>query len=240
MKLRVQGPDALSFLERVCANRIDRPVGTVVYTAMLTPARRDPLRPHGDAPRRGRLHGRDRRRLGHARPRVAPRAGARRRAGADLRRLEPLVRASGLWGPRARDILGGRHRRRRLERRDPVHDRRARSRSARCRCSRSGSATSGELGWELYGPIEMGAARLGRCCGRPAATHGLIAAGPRRVRLAPPGEGLPPLGPGHPHRVRPARRRASGSPSGGTRTSRAGRRSSAIRERGSREAAGPR
>ena len=37
MKLRVQGPDALSFLERVCANRIDRPVGTVVYTAMLTP-----------------------------------------------------------------------------------------------------------------------------------------------------------------------------------------------------------
>jgi glycine cleavage system T protein len=38
VKLRVQGPDAVSFLERVCANRIDRPVGSVVYTAMLTPA----------------------------------------------------------------------------------------------------------------------------------------------------------------------------------------------------------
>ena len=37
VKIRVQGPDALAFLERVCANRIDRPVGTVVYTAMLTP-----------------------------------------------------------------------------------------------------------------------------------------------------------------------------------------------------------
>ena len=38
VKIRVQGPDALAFLERVCANRIDRPVGTVVYTAMLTPS----------------------------------------------------------------------------------------------------------------------------------------------------------------------------------------------------------
>jgi dimethylglycine oxidase len=38
VKLRVQGPDALPFLERVCANRIDRPVGSVVYTAMLTPS----------------------------------------------------------------------------------------------------------------------------------------------------------------------------------------------------------
>src|SRR6185295_17605852 len=37
VKLRVQGPDALAFLERVCANRIDKPVGSVVYTAMLTP-----------------------------------------------------------------------------------------------------------------------------------------------------------------------------------------------------------
>jgi glycine cleavage system T protein len=37
VKLRVQGSDAVSFLERVCANRIDRAVGSVVYTAMLTP-----------------------------------------------------------------------------------------------------------------------------------------------------------------------------------------------------------
>jgi glycine cleavage system aminomethyltransferase T len=37
VKLHVSGPDALAFLERVCANRIGRPVGSVVYTAMLTP-----------------------------------------------------------------------------------------------------------------------------------------------------------------------------------------------------------
>ena len=34
-KLEVRGPDALAFLERLCANRIDRPVGTVVYTQLL-------------------------------------------------------------------------------------------------------------------------------------------------------------------------------------------------------------
>lgn len=36
-KFDVTGPDALAFLERVFANRIDRPVGSIVYTAALTP-----------------------------------------------------------------------------------------------------------------------------------------------------------------------------------------------------------
>jgi glycine cleavage system aminomethyltransferase T/glycine/D-amino acid oxidase-like deaminating enzyme len=34
-KLEVSGPGALAFLERMCGNRIDRPVGTVVYTQLL-------------------------------------------------------------------------------------------------------------------------------------------------------------------------------------------------------------
>jgi glycine cleavage system aminomethyltransferase T/glycine/D-amino acid oxidase-like deaminating enzyme len=34
-KLEVLGPGALAFLERMCANRIDRPIGTVVYTQLL-------------------------------------------------------------------------------------------------------------------------------------------------------------------------------------------------------------
>jgi 4-methylaminobutanoate oxidase (formaldehyde-forming) len=34
-KLEVLGPGALAFLERLCANRIDRPVGTIVYTQLL-------------------------------------------------------------------------------------------------------------------------------------------------------------------------------------------------------------
>jgi glycine cleavage system T protein len=34
-KLEVVGPGALAFLERLCANRIDRPVGSLVYTQLL-------------------------------------------------------------------------------------------------------------------------------------------------------------------------------------------------------------
>ena len=34
-KLEVLGPGALAFLERLCANRIDRPVGALVYTQLL-------------------------------------------------------------------------------------------------------------------------------------------------------------------------------------------------------------
>jgi glycine cleavage system aminomethyltransferase T/glycine/D-amino acid oxidase-like deaminating enzyme len=34
-KLEVLGPGALEFLERMCANRIDRPVGSIVYTQLL-------------------------------------------------------------------------------------------------------------------------------------------------------------------------------------------------------------
>jgi glycine cleavage system aminomethyltransferase T/glycine/D-amino acid oxidase-like deaminating enzyme len=37
-KLEVLGPGALAFLERLCANRIDRPVGTIVYTQLLNRA----------------------------------------------------------------------------------------------------------------------------------------------------------------------------------------------------------
>ena len=34
-KLEVSGPGALAFLERMCANRIDRPIGSLVYTQLL-------------------------------------------------------------------------------------------------------------------------------------------------------------------------------------------------------------
>jgi 4-methylaminobutanoate oxidase (formaldehyde-forming) len=36
-KIEVRGPGALSFLDHVCANNIDQPVGTVVYTQCLNP-----------------------------------------------------------------------------------------------------------------------------------------------------------------------------------------------------------
>ena len=36
-KLDVSGPGALAFMERITANRMDRPVGAITYTSMLTP-----------------------------------------------------------------------------------------------------------------------------------------------------------------------------------------------------------
>ena len=36
-KIEVRGPGALQFLQMMCANNIDRPVGAVVYTQMLNP-----------------------------------------------------------------------------------------------------------------------------------------------------------------------------------------------------------
>jgi 4-methylaminobutanoate oxidase (formaldehyde-forming) len=36
-KIEIAGPGALGFLERVCANRIERPVGSIVYTQLLDP-----------------------------------------------------------------------------------------------------------------------------------------------------------------------------------------------------------
>ena len=47
-KLEVAGPGATAFLERMCANDIDRPVGSIVYTQLLEPPRRDRGRPDGD------------------------------------------------------------------------------------------------------------------------------------------------------------------------------------------------
>ena len=36
-KFRISGRKSLSFLEYICSNKIDRPVGTIIYTSMLTP-----------------------------------------------------------------------------------------------------------------------------------------------------------------------------------------------------------
>jgi glycine cleavage system T protein len=35
--IEIGGPGSLAFLERLCANKIDRPVGRVIYTSLLTP-----------------------------------------------------------------------------------------------------------------------------------------------------------------------------------------------------------
>ena len=174
VKLRVEGTGALAFLERICANRIERPVGTVVYTAMLTP--RGGIRCDLTVTRLDEdlflvvtgggsgMHD-----LAWIRAQVRERE--------DVRILDVTTRSFclGLWGPRARDIL------QRVSA-DDVSD-------AAIPYMTGGSidvgevpafaqriSYVGELGYELYGPMEMGA-RLWDTLWTAGRDDGLIAAG---------------------------------------------------------------
>ena len=75
-KVEVEGAGAVDWLNRVCASEMDRPVGRIVYTTVLTHGRRRRLRPHRDARGRGSLPRRHRRRLGPARRRLAATASS--------------------------------------------------------------------------------------------------------------------------------------------------------------------
>ncbi|HJX08528.1 MAG TPA: FAD-dependent oxidoreductase [Actinomycetota bacterium] len=174
VKLRVQGPDALAFLERVCANRIDRPVGTVVYTAMLT--RRGSIRCDLTVTRHADdvflvvtgggsgMHD-----LAWLRAQV--------RDGERVRIFDGSSRSFvlGLFGPKARDVLAAASAAdvgneaipymtgREIEIGEvPVFAQRI--------------SYVGELGWELYGPFEMGG-RVWDLLWEAGREHGLIAAG---------------------------------------------------------------
>ncbi len=147
-KIAVNGPGALGLLQRVCANDLDRPVGSVVYGQFLDP-------------RGGMLADVTVTRLAAESFRVVTGAGA---VAADLGWLEsnrldddpPLAIADdsaawaclGLWGPSAREVLG-----RVVD--EPVDD--AALPLRRARPIRVGPAPvlasrisyAGELGWEL-------------------------------------------------------------------------------------------
>jgi len=174
-KFDVTGPDALAYLERVFANRIDRPVGSVVYTAALT--RRGGIRLDLTVTRK------DRNRF-----RVVTGGGSGHHDEAFLRsqiRDEERVRitvrtgslfALGLWGPRAREVLSA------------VTDVDLSNEAfpyLTARYLSIGEVTpvwaqrisyAGELGWELYGQIAMGQ-RAWDVLWEAGREHGLIAAG---------------------------------------------------------------
>jgi glycine cleavage system aminomethyltransferase T/glycine/D-amino acid oxidase-like deaminating enzyme len=154
-KFDVTGSDALDYLERICANRIDRPVGTIVYTAMLSPSggiRCDltVTRKDEDRFRIVTGGGSGQHDLAWLRAQIS-----------DGERVTIAVRtgslfALGLWGPRARDILRAvtdvdvsneafpymTARYLNIGEVDPVWAQRI--------------SYAGELGWELYGQIAMG------------------------------------------------------------------------------------
>ncbi len=177
-KLEIAGPGAVAFLERMCANEIDRPVGSIVYTQLLD--------------RRGGIQAdlTVTRLAGDAFMLVTGTAFANHDA-AWLRRHLPEdgtvtlrdVTSSrvcfGLWGPRARDILGS------LTRDDLSNEGfpflTAREITVGAVPLLALRVTYvGELGWELYAPAEYGRT-LWTTLWEAGMPHGMVAAGYRAI-----------------------------------------------------------
>ncbi len=177
-KLEISGPGALAFLERMCANRIDREIGSIIYTQLLdggggiqadlTVTRLAPstfmlvtgtaFGNHDAAWLRSHL----------------PDDGS-----VMIRDITAGRVCFGLWGPRARDILS-------FVTRDDVSDDgfpflTAREISVGYVPVLALRVTYvGELGWELYAHAEYGRSLWDTlwAAGRP---HGMLAAGYRAI-----------------------------------------------------------
>ncbi len=171
----VTGPGALDVVQRVAMRQMDVAIGRVVYTPLLTPQRRLQARPDDHAPRRADVPRRHRRRLRDVRPQVVRRPPARGRLGAQIHDQTSAWCTLGLWGPRARDILAS------VTSDDVSHEGFP---FARCRTIEVGPlpvlasriSYVGDLGWELYVPIEQGA-RLWDILIEAGAPHGIVPAG---------------------------------------------------------------
>jgi 4-methylaminobutanoate oxidase (formaldehyde-forming) len=150
-KLEVLGPGALAFLERLCANKIDRPVGTIVYTQLLNA--RGGIEADLSVTRRaddrfllvtGTAFGtHDRAWL----DRNAPRDGS-----VYVNDVTSAYACLCLWGPRARDVL-------QPLTKTPLDFKYMSSREisvGNIPVTASRVTYVGELGWELYCPSEYG------------------------------------------------------------------------------------
>ena len=199
VKIQVSGPGALGYLQRLTASDLDRPVGKVTYTTLLDE-------------RGGILADLTVTRTAETEFLMVDGAGTGLRTIGRVRDLAPAdgsvvvsdVSSAwcciGMWGPAAQAVM------------DSVSE--APVTFGRFNAGRVTIAGVpalalrvsyvGEHGWEIYAPTEY-ALRLWDVAlgGRPAAWDRPDRAG--RAGHAPPREGLPPLGPGHPQRIRPVR-----------------------------------
>lgn len=173
-KIEVTGAGALDFLQRIAANRVDRPVGTVIYTALLnsrggiaadlTVTR---LAPDRFMVLTGAAAGmRDLAWISrHARDEVAVQISDVTSAWCGL----------GLWGPEAREILQGVCSDDLTNRGFPYFTaRRIQIGSIPALALRISYV--GELGWEIYAPTEFGL-RLWDTLWEAGRPHGLVALG---------------------------------------------------------------
>ena len=174
-KFDVEGPDAEAFLERICANRIGRPPGTIVYTAMLTTRggiRCDLTVTREDEQRfrvvTGGVSGQHDLSWLRSQLRDGERVTITDRTGSTF--------VLGLWGPRARAILE------RVTDADvsnqafPYMTARYLDVGEVGRVWAQRISYVGELGWELYGDFAMGD-RAWDLLWEAGRDHGLIAAG---------------------------------------------------------------
>jgi glycine cleavage system aminomethyltransferase T/glycine/D-amino acid oxidase-like deaminating enzyme len=170
-RIVVSGPGACAFLERMTTNRVDRPVGSVVYTLLL----------QGDGGIRSDL---TIARLGPAKFQV----GANGPLDLDwLLRHAPddgsvHVAATtagtcciGLWGPKARDVVAS------LTVDDVSNEafgyfRARRTFLGQVPVTALRLSYVGELGWEIYAPADMGR-KLWDTLWEAGQVHGIIAAG---------------------------------------------------------------
>jgi glycine cleavage system aminomethyltransferase T/glycine/D-amino acid oxidase-like deaminating enzyme len=172
-KIEVSGPGAAELLERLCDNRVAREVGRITYTQMLNP--RGGIECDFTVSRlaedrfgivTGTAFGR------HDLAWIAKHAGD----GARVDDVTSRWACAGLWGPKARDVLAavttddldfGYMSWRELTVGDvPVRALRV--------------TYVGELGWELYCPMEYGSA-LWRTLWEAGQPHGLVAGGYRAI-----------------------------------------------------------
>ncbi|MEO5704000.1 MAG: FAD-dependent oxidoreductase [Candidatus Limnocylindrales bacterium] len=197
-KIEIEGNGALGFLQRLCANDVDRPVGSITYTQMLN--RRGGIECDFTVTRlavdrflivTGTAFGNHdlgwiRKHLaadgGAAAPAGAPSPGGVPSAGAADVRVRDVTSARacfGIWGPMAREILQP------LTKDDLSNDAFA---YLTAREITLGDVPVlalrvtyvGELGWELYCPSEYGRA-LWKTLWDAGAPHGLVAGGYRAI-----------------------------------------------------------
>ena len=174
-KIEVAGPRAAELLERLCDNRVARDVGRITYTQMLN--RRGGIECDFTVTRldeerflivTGTAFGSHDLRLDRAATPARASMRARRHLALGLLRALGPARARRPRAAHADDLVASRT----------------------CRCARSPWATCpvralrvtyvGELGWELYCPMEYGAA-LWRTLWEAGEPHGLVAGGYRAI-----------------------------------------------------------
>jgi len=177
-KIEVSGPDACPFLQRVCANDVDRPVGTVVYTQMLN--RRGGIECDVTITRLSEEHFRIVTGTAFGNHDLAwIRRQLRSIEDVRVRDVTPELACLGLWGPAAREILAP------LTQADLSNEafpymtaQQVVVGHAPCLAARV--TYVGELGWELYPSSEFAQVLWDTLveAGRP---HGLVPAGYRAI-----------------------------------------------------------